>query len=89
MGRNMYSNLNSKGIPPLWIPLWSMYTKSALRERVFVGVWYRRRTTGIPQSAFGRTAKSIAARWFVLGTTEHNGLYRFEPKVEEESDLSV
>jgi hypothetical protein len=34
---------------------------------------------GIPRSAFRRIAKSIAARWFVLGTTEHNRIYRFGP----------
>jgi hypothetical protein len=32
---------------------------------------------GIPHNAFDRTAKSIAARWFVKNTTKHNGLYNF------------
>jgi hypothetical protein len=29
---------------------------------------------GIPRNAFGRMAKSIVARWFVLGMTEDNVL---------------
>lgn len=32
---------------------------------------------GVPCSVFGRTTRSIAGRWFVRDTTEHNGLYRF------------
>jgi hypothetical protein len=33
----------------------------------------------IPHNAFGRTAKSMAARWFMPGTMEHNRLYMFGP----------
>lgn len=32
-------------------------------------------------SAFGRTAKLIAARWFMQGTMEHNGLYMFRAPI--------
>lgn len=32
---------------------------------------------GVPRSAFERTAMSIAARWFVQGTMEHNESYKF------------
>lgn len=33
----------------------------------------------IPHNAFGRTTKSMAARWFMPGTMEHNRLYMFGP----------
>jgi hypothetical protein len=33
---------------------------------------------GVPHNAFGRTAITITALWFVQGTTEHNELYMFE-----------
>jgi hypothetical protein len=34
---------------------------------------------GIQRSAFGWMIRSIVARWFVWGTMEHSGLYRFRP----------